>query len=93
MKFPFIKQPKSGMPDVMVTLSVVAVFAAVLKFLLEGVTIVVYGHSIDFGHADSLTYGALLAPVLGAHGWVDTMSKNPPPPPSNYVKVDNPDVK
>ena len=72
MRFPYLKQPKSGEYDPMLTMSVLAVTAAILKFILEGVTFVFSGHKISFGHVDSLTYGALLTPILGAHGYMAT---------------------
>lgn len=47
-------------------LSVMVVIAATVKFLFEGGSITI------FGHADALTYGLLLTPVLGAHSYVHT---------------------
>lgn len=70
--------------DVILTLSVVATIAAVVKFLMDGVTIQLMGHSIDFGHMDSMSYATLLAPILGAHSWQSTRA-------SKQQKVDNPD--
>lgn len=56
----------------MVTMTVLATTAAVIKFLLDGVSIDVAGHVLSFGHVDSMAYGSLLTPVLAAHGFVDT---------------------
>lgn len=70
MKFPFIQNPKTGKPDVMVTLTVAVTSAAVFKFLLDGVTVTLVGHTMDFGHIDAMTYGTLLSPVFAAHSYM-----------------------
>lgn len=61
--------------DVMLTLVTLTVYACVGKFLMEGVSIHIGEHVLDLGHADSGTYAALLAPILGAHGYIT--SKKP----------------
>lgn len=68
----FLKHPRTGLPDVMLTLSTVVVLAASVKFLLEGINLTIFGHMVNFGHADAMTYGTLLTPVLGAHGYTMT---------------------
>ena len=50
----------------------ITTMAAVIKFILDGVTLTLYGHTVNFGHMDAMTYTALLAPVLGAHAWMQT---------------------
>lgn len=72
MKLRFLKNPKTGVPDLMTTLTTITVLVATLKFLLDGVTLTLKGHTLDFGHLDSMTYGMFLAPILGTHGWVET---------------------
>lgn len=89
MKFPTIKNPTTGKPDIILTLSALACSAAIVKFLLEGVTLQVSGHVVDFGHVDSLTYGTLLAPILGAHSWTTTKTNNRTS--LKERKTDNPD--
>lgn len=61
---------KSAIKDHMTTLVTITVLACVTKFLMQGVTFDVFGHAINLGSADALTYGALLTPVLGAHGYM-----------------------
>lgn len=71
MSWLFLKHPETSKPDLMTTLLTVVTYAAVLKFVLDGVTLVVSGHSISFGHMDPIAYGTLLAPVLSLHGWLE----------------------
>ena len=47
-------------------LTVLVVIIASIKFLFEG------GNLHLFGHADSMTYGLFLSPVLGAHSFIHT---------------------
>lgn len=67
-----IKHPRTGLPDVMLTMTVVTVVTAAAKFLLDGATANILGHVINFGHVDPSAYGMFLAPVLGAHGYTMT---------------------
>lgn len=71
MNFLFIKHPGTGEPDVMTTLLVITTTVASLKFLMDGVTLHISSHVISFGHMDALSYGSLLAPLLGAHGYIE----------------------
>lgn len=73
--------PKS---DPMLTMACIAIVVCLIKFLMEGVS---FANGLSLGHADSGTYAAILAPILGAHGYVSikTPAKTP------EVKVDNPD--
>lgn len=85
MPFPMLKNNK-GYTDIVRTITLLAGLAAVIKFLLDGVTLVVYGHTIDFGHMDSLSYATLLAPILGAHGYLESKSnKQEKKPDANQV--------
>jgi|SRR5579859_4495289 len=77
----------SGKTDVILTLVVLAVMSAVIKFLLDGVTIDIFGHIINFGHTDSVSYGTMLSPILGAHGYMSGRGSNI----STLSRVDNPD--
>ena len=51
-------------------LAILATLACVVKFLAEGVSLVVFGQSINLGHADSMAYAALLAPLWGSHSYI-----------------------
>lgn len=84
MKFPFIKHPKTGIPDEMVTMIVIATAAATIRFFFDGVDMTVAGHHVGFSKLDPLAYGAFLTPILGAHGYLSGKDKSKP-------KVDNPD--
>ena len=78
MKFFLIKRDKDT--DPMLTLSLFVVTACTVKFLFEGVAFNLGGFNISLGHADALTYGALLTPVLSAHSFINTrVSKEPKP--------------
>lgn len=87
----FIKHPTTGKPDLMVTLSTVTTMAAVIKFILDGVTISWQGYTMDFGHLDSMTYAALLTPVLGAHSYMDLNKRKSHSNNMQNKGVDNPD--
>lgn len=69
MKFPFIKHP--GNTTLMTNLLVILSVAAALKFILDGVSLVINGHTITFGHSDSMSYASLLGPAYGAHGYMN----------------------
>jgi hypothetical protein len=64
-------------------LSVIVVMICSFRFLLDGVSVTVFGHSLSIGHTDPLAYSSFLAPVLGVHGYIHTKTK---------PKVDNPDA-
>lgn len=64
----FLMNPKTKQPDGLLTMSCIVVGVCAIKFLFEGVSFVVFGHTVSLGHADALSYGAMLTPVLGAHG-------------------------
>lgn len=70
MRMRWVINPSSNKPDPMLTMSVLVVTAASLKFLLEGVSTTVNGTAISFGHVDAAVYAALLTPVLGIHGYL-----------------------
>ena len=59
----WIKHPRTGEKDTMLTLGVVATVSALAKFLLNGV--VAFG--IQFGSVDSGLIAAILTPTLGAY--------------------------
>lgn len=91
MKF-LMKHPRTGRPDLMGTLVLLVVAAAAIKFILDGVTLVLFGHSISFGHSDPMTYGTLLTPVLGSHSYINTRTNTTDPLASNDLSVvDDPD--
>ncbi len=82
MKFT-VNHPSTQKPDSILTLTVFVVVACTIKFVMEGVTFHLFGHPVDLGHADASTYGAILAPVLGAHSVREYKG----------LKKDNADVK
>ncbi len=49
--------------------AVLATLACVVKFLAEGVSFFAFGHPVNLGHTDSMTYTALLAPLWGSHAY------------------------
>lgn len=73
---------KTETKDLLVILTAVAVGAAILKFLLDGVIINAGVLTFNLGHIDSMTYAAFLSPILGAHSY---MKSSQPP-----VKVNTP---
>lgn len=82
----WVTNPSSGKPDPMLTMSVIVVTCASIKFMCEGINFSYHGHAVDLGHVDAMVYGALLTPVLGVHGYIKARSQKPP-----IQKVDNPD--
>lgn len=84
-----VKHPTTGQVDVILSLVVFVVVICGLKFLFDGVSIHVFGHLVSFGHVDSMSYGTMLAPTLGAHGYITTKGAAPSPTYNN--QVDNPD--
>lgn len=65
-------------------LSVAVVLVCCLRFLFDGIEITIAGHSLSLGHMDPLAYGTILAPVLGAHGYIRANI-------GKRTKIDNPD--
>ena len=84
-----LDHPRTGKTDVLMTLVVFVVVICGIKFLLDGVQINIAGHILNFGHTDSFSYGSLLSPVLGAHGYVDVRGSEI----SSNGRVDNPDLE
>ena len=88
MKLKWVTNPSSNKPDPMLTMSVLVVTAACVKFMLEGVTLQISGHELNFGHVDAMVYAALTGPVLSVHGYV----KGKKTELETRLKVDNPDA-
>lgn len=65
-----VKNPETQAMDPMLTMTVFVVIVCGLKFLFEGVSLVIGEHTFSLGHVDPSAYAALLTPVLGAHSWV-----------------------
>ena len=63
----WIKHPRSGTEDTMLTLGVLASLSAIGKFLLNGVAIQVADKTINFGTVDATLIAAILTPTLGAY--------------------------
>lgn len=68
MKMRWLKQPKTGESDPVLSMATFVVAMCTIKFFFEGVSIDIAGHVFSLGHADAMTYGAMLAPILGVHG-------------------------
>ena len=51
-------------------LSAIVVVTCSIKFLFDGVSLDLLGHSVNFGHIEPSAYLGILTPVLGAHGWI-----------------------
>lgn len=78
----WVNHPRLGKPDAMLTLAVLATLTCIVKFLFNEVTFVVHGMTVNCGHVDSLAYGALLTPTLGAYAarkWKDSPDKKDGP--------------
>lgn len=84
-----VRHPSTGQVDVILSLVVFVVVICGLKFLLDGVSIQIFGHMVSFGHVDSMSYGTMLAPTLGAHGYIAT--KGIAPAPTYNGAVDSPE--
>jgi hypothetical protein len=69
----WLKHPRSGEKDTMLTLSVFAFLACVFKFLGNGIVI----GPVDLGTVDATLIGAMLAPTLVAY--TARKFKSPPP--------------
>ncbi len=83
-----VNHPKTGKPDVILTMVVFVIVVCAIKFLLDGVTLKLFGHVISFGHTDSFSYGSLLSPVLGAHGFIEGKNASTY---NSINRVDDPD--
>lgn len=66
-------------------LSILVVMICSFRFLLDGISVTVSGHLLQISHTDPLAYSSILAPILGAHGYVRTRVDS--------QKVDLPDEK
>lgn len=51
------------------SLVALTILVCLIKFLMEGISFDYHNHPVSLGHADSLTYAALLGPILGAHSY------------------------
>lgn len=69
------EHPDTGNKDPYYTITIIVLSVTAAKFLFEGVSLTLWGHIINLGHADAATYMAVLAPVLGAHGYMSVNKK------------------
>lgn len=67
MNFLWIKHPRSGEPDAMLTLAVAATVIALFKFAMNGVSITISTSVLQFGSVDAGLVGSILAPTLSAY--------------------------
>jgi hypothetical protein len=84
MKFPWLHHPDKG-PDVMTTLLAIVTIASAVKFLLDGVSLVINGHTVTFGHSDSMSYASILGPVFGGHAYMSGSGNTPETPDSSEI--------
>ena len=67
MKIPWIKHPRSGKPDTMLTVAIASVIVVLGKVLLNGVSVELFGSPIALGVIDAGLVAALLTPTLGVY--------------------------
>lgn len=87
----WLKHPRTGERDAMLTLMALTVLVCVVKFFFEGVSVTLFGHTLSLGHADPLSYGAILSPVLGAHATREWRIPSAPNLTRGTAEVDDPD--
>lgn len=63
----WLKYSRTGENDALFTMTVLAVFACIIKFLFDGDTFSVLGHAVIIGHMEPASYATFLTPILGAH--------------------------
>lgn len=67
----WINNPATGRQDPMLTMSVVVVLVASIKFLFAGIIVIsASGATVNLGNIDATVYAALMGPVLAYHGYV-----------------------
>ena len=67
----WMNNPSTGRQDPMLTMSVIVVLIASIKFLFAGVILITAkGVTVNFGNVDATVYAALMGPVLAYHGYV-----------------------
>lgn len=75
---------KTSERNTMMTLVVLTVVCCLVKFVLEGVVVTLYGNTVNFGHVDATVYLTLLSPILGSYSFIE--SKKPKVPTQNENK-------
>lgn len=63
----WIKHPRSGKPDTMLTIAIASTAITLGKFLLHGVSFSLGDFSLAFGSLEATLVGAILTPTLGAY--------------------------
>lgn len=92
MKLLWVMHPNNKRSDTMLTFVSMTVFVCCVKFLFEGLSFTLGEFTFTFSQSDSLTYAAMLAPVLGAHGYIKVQPfKSKEFSEKGSEKVDNPD--
>lgn len=76
MKFPFLNSPDTGKPDEFVTLTVLVTLSVIVRFLLDGITLKLFGQVITFSKMDASVYVGLLAPIWASHSYVKVKIKD-----------------
>jgi len=74
MNFPFLNNPDTGKPDETVTIAIFVSLAVVFRFLVDGMTLNLFGHLITFSKLDATVYISLLGPALASHSYVKVKS-------------------
>jgi hypothetical protein len=63
----WLKHPRTGKPDTMLTLAVLATLTCLAKVLLNNTILKIAGQTITCGTIDGLVIAATLTPTLGAY--------------------------
>jgi len=63
----WLKHPRSGEPDTMLTLSTLSTLTVLVKFLLNDVVLNILGNTYKLGTVDAGVIAAILTPTLGAY--------------------------
>lgn len=80
----WIKHPRSKEPDTMLTLATYASFAAIFKFLTNGVELHIEHYVLNLGTVDAGLVAAILTPTLGSY--VMRKNKSSPDKPEENSK-------
>ncbi len=76
-KLIFINHPKTGKPDVILSLIAFLTIVCGFRFLMDGMNIDFFGHTLVFGHVEPMSYASILAPLLGTHGFIENKQVDP----------------
>ncbi len=69
---------KASERNTLLTLVILTVVCCLVKFILDGVVVSIYGQTINFGHVDATVYLTLLSPILGSHSFIESKKLKAP---------------